>query len=330
MHFCIVGCGTIARTHATVLTKLAGFVLDQPVRLSFASRDASKARDYQSRFKGELAFASYEEAFSNPTIDAIVVCTPNNSHRDVAIAALEHGKDVVVEKPIACSTAEADEILAAAKRTGRHVFVAENHRYRPHVLALERIVRSGDLGVIKLIRINVLRHQQFAQNEWRADRDCMGGGIFIDAGIHWVNVLLTLGQGFPVSITAYEPSPSNQPSAQENSMVVACQFENGAVGVIAYSRDVRGAFPLGFFSVHGSSGSVYAFNAGRLGFLNRGFLRPLLFPMRDWRGYEAMWKDFLRGFASGNLEQCLMTGQIGRRDLAFVEATYQSAKQSVR
>ena len=327
MHYCIVGCGSIALTHATVLTKLARFVPDRPARLSFASRDASKAREYRSRFKGELALPSYEEAFSDTAIDAIVLCTPNHTHRDLAIAALEHGKDVVIEKPIACTTAEADEILAAAKRNNRHVVVAENHRYRPNVMALERIVRSGDLGLIKLIRINVLRQHEFKQNDWRADRDCMGGGILIDAGIHWINVLLTLGRGFPVSITAYEPPPTNQSSTQEDSMVVSCQFESGTVGLIAYSWDVGGAFPLSFFSAHGSSGSVYSFNAGRIGFLNRGLLRPLLFPFRDWRGYEAMWKDFLHGFASGHPERCLVTGEIGRRDLAFVEAAYRSAKR---
>jgi predicted dehydrogenase len=330
MHYCIVGCGKIARTHAATLRKLAGLIPNQSTRISFASRDQVKAGAFRSDFGGELALAPYEQAFLHEAVDVVVFCTPNHTHRDLAIAALEHGKDVVIEKPIACMTAEADEILAAAKRNSRHVVVAENHRYRPNVMALERIVRSGDLGLIKLIRINVLRRHEFKHNDWRADRDCMGGGIFIDAGIHWVNVLLTLGGGFPVSITAYQPPSANQSSTQEDSMVVSCQFENGTVGLIAHSWDVAGAFPLSFFSAHGSSGSVYSFNAGRIGFLNRGFLRPLLFPFRDWRGYEAMWKDFLRGFASGHPERCLVTGEIGRRDLAFVESAYRSAKDAIR
>ena len=327
MHFCILGCGKIARTHAAILRKLAGFIPNQSTRISFASRERAKADAFRSEFGGELAFAPYEQAFSHESIDVIVLCTPNHTHRELAIAALENEKHVVIEKPIACTTAEADEIIATAKRIGRRVLVAENHRYRPHVMAIERIVRSGELDVIKLIRINVLRHHQFAENEWRADRDCMGGGILIDAGIHWVNVLLTLGQGFPVSISAYQPPATNRPTSQEDSIVVTCQFENGAVGVLTYSWGVRGTLPLGFFSVHCSKGSVYSLNAGRFGVLNRGLIRPLLFPFPDWQGYEAMWKDFLRGFASGNLEQCLMTGEIGRRDLAFVEQAYRSAKQ---
>jgi predicted dehydrogenase len=328
MHYCIVGCGKIAITHAATLTKLERFIPDQPIRLSFASRDRAKAGEYRSRFGGELALGSYEEAFSHDAIDVIVLCTPNHTHRQLAGAALEQGKHVVIEKPISCTTNEADEILAIAKRTGRHVLVAENHRYRPNVMAIERIVRGGTLGTIKFIRINVLRKHELKQGGWRASRDCMGGGVLIDAGIHWVNVLMTLGQGFPVSIHAYQPPATNQPKSQEDSMVVSCQFESGPVGLIAYSWGVRGALPLSFFSVHGSEGSVYSFNAGRFGFLKRRFLRPLLFSFRDWQGYEAMWQDFLRGLATGNPDQCLMTGETGRRDLAFVEAAYRSAKES--
>lgn len=326
MHYYIVGCGKIALTHARVLRRLERFVPDQPTRLSFASRNADKARKYRTKFNGELALASYEEAFSHSAIDVVVICTPNNSHRDLAIAALEHGKHVVIEKPIGCSVVEADEILAKAKATGRRVVVAENHRYRPNVVKLDRIVRSGTLGVIKMIRINVMRMHAFKPDEWRANRDDMGGGILIDGGIHWVNVLLTLGQGAPVSITAYQPPTTNQSGSQEDSIVVTCQFESGAVGVLTYSWGVQGAFSRSFFSVHGSTGSVYSANAGRFGFLKRRSFRPLRFSFRDWQGYEAMWKDFLLGFANGNADRCLVNGEAGRRDLAFVEAAYQSAR----
>jgi predicted dehydrogenase len=329
MHFCIVGCGKIALTHATVLTKFSRFIPDRPVRISFASRDRAKASEYRSKFRGELALGSYEEAFSHDAIDVIVLCTPNHTHRQLAVAALEHGKHVVIEKPIACTMSDADEILVTARRTGCHVLVAENHRYRPNVMAIERILRGGTLGTIKLIRINVLRQHEFKPDDWRADRDCMGGGVLIDAGIHWVNVLMTLAQGFPVSIRAYQPPTTNQPNSQEDSIVITCQFENGAVGMIAYSWGIRGALPMSFFSVHGSTGSVYSFNAGRFSFLKRRFVRPLLFSFRDWQGYEAMWQDFLRGLITGNPDQCLVTGEIGRRDLAFVEAAYRSAKESL-
>jgi predicted dehydrogenase len=306
------------------LKKLERFVAGKPTRVSFASRSADKARDFQRKFNGVLAFGSYEEAFAQADIDAVVLCTPHITHRDLAVGALEQGKDVIIEKPIACSVAHADEILARATKLGRHVLVAENHRYRPNVMRLETMVNSGALGVIKLIRINIMRMHQFKQEEWRAIENQMGGGPLIDAGIHWVNVLLTLGQAEPVSITAYEPPITNKPSPREDSIVVTCQFPNGAVGSLIFSWGIH-AFPLNFFSVHGSTGSAYSFEGGRFGLVTARFLRPMVFPFRDWRGFVAMWKDFLNGFASGNPDGCLTNGHIGRRDLAFVETAYRRA-----
>ena len=324
MHFCIVGCGYIAQTHARALKELEQFVPGNPTRISFASRSADKAREFRQKFNGELALVSYQEAFTHDEIDAVVLCTPHVTHRDLAIAALEQDKDVIIEKPIACSVAHADEILATATKFGRHVLVAENHRYRPNVMRLERIVNSGELGVIKVIRIQIMRMRRFRQEEWRAIGDQMGGGPLIDAGIHWVNVLLTLSQSEPVSIAAYQPPTTNKPSPREDSMVITCQFQNGAVGSLIFSWGIPG-FPLNFFSAHGSAGSVYSFENGRIGLVTGRALRPILFPFRDWRGFVAMWKDFLSGFASGNPERCLTNGKIGRRDLAFVEAAYHSA-----
>ena len=80
-----------------------------------------------------------------------MLCTPNGTHRALALAALKQGKHVIIEKPIARTTVEADEILAQARKGDRQVLVAENHRYRPHILRLEQLVRSGCLGVIKMI-----------------------------------------------------------------------------------------------------------------------------------------------------------------------------------
>ena len=328
MHFCIMGCGEIARTHARVLRKLRNFVPGHTIRFSFASRDAAKARGYREKFGGDLALTSYEEAFSHDRIDVVVLCTPNGTHRDLALAALEHGKHLIIEKPIACTVAEADEILAKAKSHGRHVLVAENHRYRPNVRAIERLVESGTLGVIKVIRMTILRMRRLRPEEWRAIRNQMGGGPLIDSGIHWVNVLLTLARDRPISITAYQPPITNQPSAQEDSIVITCQFQNGAVGILTCSWGVQGVFPIGTFAVHGSAGSIYSLNSGEVGLMNRRFFRPMFFSIRDRQGFQAMWQDFLHGFANSNPESCLMNGEIGRRDLAFIEQAYRSVAKN--
>ena len=81
------------------------------------------------------------------------------------------------------------------QRRGSTWLVAENHRFRPSVRAIEALLERGDLGVLKRIRINVMGRTALAPGDWRAQAESMGGGPFIDGGIHRVNVMLTYGGG---------------------------------------------------------------------------------------------------------------------------------------
>lgn len=328
MHYCILGCGDIAQVHARTLKKLENFVPSKPTRFSFASRSKDRAAAFKKKLGGELALGSYEEACSHKDIDAVVICTPNDSHRDLAIAALENGKDVVIEKPIACTVAEADEILAKAQKLGRHVLVAENHRYRPHVISIARYLSTGALGVLKMIRMNVMRTRHFKTDEWRSKADAMGGGPLIDGGIHWVNVLLTLANSPVRDVVAFEAPTTVRHAPGEDTLAILCQFANGCVGDLSYSWGIAGSVPLKFFSVHGSEGSIYCSNSGMIGLRSKKVMLPVFFPMRDWKGYQGMWQDFLICLANGNSKPCLASGEIGRRDLAFIESAYASLKPS--
>jgi len=324
MHFCILGCGKIAKTHAKILKKLESYVPGKPARISFASRDLQKAIQYKKKFKGDFTFGNYDEACAHKDIDVIIICTPNDQHKEWALKALEHKKDVIIEKPITCTVADADAILEKAKEVQKIVLVAENHRYRPHIRYLERLIQSQELGVLKMIRMNVMRKHQFKPHEWRAHAEKMGGGSLIDGGIHWINALLTFGGGEVRHVSALKPPTTLDPCPGEDSMALQVQFENGAVGILTYSWGIPGSFPFKFISVHGSRGSIYVSNTGMIGFKNIRIPHPLILPFRDWRGYLAMWQEFLIILANGNQEHCLCTGEIGRRDLALIEYAYAS------
>ena len=327
MHFCILGCGKIAKTHAKILKKLEHYVPGKPTRISFASRDLEKAKKYKKMFRGDFTFGSYEQAMTHDDVDVIVICTPNDNHKALALKTLENKKHLVIEKPIALTTKEADEIIQMAKETKKMVLVAENHRYRPHIRYLEYLIQSGELGVVKMIRMNVMRKHKFEQNEWRAKPNQMGGGPLIDGGIHWINALLTLGQEQVLDIQAMEPPRTLDPCPKEDSLAILCQFKNGAVGSLTYSWGIPGSFPIKFISVHGSKGSVYISNTGMFGLKTIQWPIPLKLPFRDWRGYLAMWQNFLYALANENMELCLCPAEIGRRDLEFVEKVYQSLPQ---
>ena len=131
---CIVGCGRFAAFHARAARQLGG-----AARIAFASRDPARAEAYRRRFGGFAAFGSYEAAAADPRVDALVVCTPHHLHEAHARLAAEHGKSILLEKPIARTLAEADAILVGRARGGRRA-----HGGR------ERALRAGLRGGARL------------------------------------------------------------------------------------------------------------------------------------------------------------------------------------
>jgi predicted dehydrogenase len=318
LHLCVLGCGWAARQHARVLAPQSA-----RVDLSFASRTMAKAESFRREHGGRKAFGSYDEAIGSADVDAVLICTPHDQHHAQACHALHARKHVVVEKPIAISVEQAREMNRLALEQGRHLLVAENFRFRPSVRELETMIASGTVGAPKMIRIQVFQKRGMHRGEWRADETAMGGGPFVDGGIHWVNTLLTLGGGSAENVFGRTGRHAARDWPREDTTVVLCDLANGAIGSLGYSWAIAGVPRQKLFAVYGTEGSIYVSSFGRYALISgkrRGFR---IFPWRDWNGYHAMWESFLRTLIDG--EQGIMTGLEGERDLRFVEAVYASA-----
>ena len=318
LRLCILGCGAIARTHATALN-----TMKDRVDLFFASRSRSKSEEYSRKYRGIGFFEDYDQAFSSPDIDAVLICTPHHLHFSLACAALNQGKHVIVEKPMALSTSEAIEMNDLAEKMDRRLLVAENHRFRPSVNAIRAMLDAGDLGTLKWIRINVMSRNVLAASDWRADASTMGGGPLIDGGIHWVNVMLTYG-GDAESVFA-QTAPTTEPNfPREDTITLLCKHQSGAVGTLTYSWGISGTPKQKMYALYGSKGSLYVTNNGWIGIMRgqRRFVK--LFPIRDWRGFSTMWTDFLDCILKDKVS--LMNSLTGIRDVAFIEKAYASVE----
>ena len=124
LRLCVVGCGSFARHFSRAMGALRG-----EVDLVFASRDAVRAAEFNCVFQGKGAFGSYEDAATDPRVDAMYICTPHHLHREHVELASKAGKHVLVEKPIARNLDEARAIIAAADNNGVTLMVAENYRF---------------------------------------------------------------------------------------------------------------------------------------------------------------------------------------------------------
>lgn len=313
---CIVGCGHIARRHAQ-----AAHGLRDRIRLSFASRDLSRARQYARQFGGASAFGSYEEAAKEPSVHAVLVCTPHHLHLEHAELAVRHGKHLLLEKPIARTLEEADRIIDETGAAGITLMVAENFRVMPAQRMGLELIRRGAVGEVR--QLQTIGRGYAPPGGWRLKATEMGGGVFIDGGIHYVNFLLNAG-GPVESVYALAPPKVIAEIEGEDTLFALIRFASGAVGVIGNSRGTPGMIRFQPMVISGTEGSLYVDPQGRFLFL-RGGRRLVRFFFRDHRGHRAILEEFLGALREGR--EPIVSGAQARRDLAFVLAAYRSMRE---
>ncbi|MBV6522848.1 MAG: Inositol 2-dehydrogenase/D-chiro-inositol 3-dehydrogenase [Gemmatimonadaceae bacterium] len=311
--FAFLGCGAITRRHSRLLRTISA------ARRFHASRDPSRAVAANVELRGDGAFDSYEAALADARVTCAVIASPPSTHRPLALEALAAGKDVVVEKPAFLTSADVDDVLAAAASNNRMALVAENYHYKPLVGALREIVASGDLGVVRFIHVNALKRQ--VAPGWRDDVALAGGGALFEGGVHWVHLMASLG----LTVRRVRASrPDAQSGSPERSMLVTFDYEGGAVGTLAHSWEIPAPFGgVRFSGIFGTEGSAH-FESNGLVLWQRGRRARMRMPgLRDFLGFRGMWRDFVRTLETRR--QPLMTVEAARRDLALIEQAYRDA-----
>ncbi len=155
--------------------------------------DIKEERNALAREKGIFAYDSFEKVLADKNVDVITVAIPNDSHKEVVIRALEAGKNVICEKPVAMNLEELDEMIAAAKKNGRVFSVHQNRRFDVDFLAMKKIKESGEIG--ELINIESRIHgSRGIPGDWRGKKQ-HGGGMLLDWGVHLIDQLLQIMDG---------------------------------------------------------------------------------------------------------------------------------------
>ena len=318
LSLCIVGCGGYART---VLEEI-GDVAER-FQLFFASRDLEKARSYSETYGGAGFFGSYEEAAGDDRVAALYFLTPHHVHLENAQLAARHRKHILVEKPIARTIKEAQEMIAAARNAGVRLMVAENWRFLAALDKCKELMAQGAIGDLRLIQIQAESYGK--PTEWRADAKLNGGGWLIDGGIHFVDALISLG-GYPERLYAAMPPPAFSGTQAEDGAVITVHLPGGALGLLNYS----GATPVGgerrVFKVRGTKGQISFDAFGAEVTLETPDEQRTIRLQEGGRGVRGM----MREFRSCVLEERepVMSGEEGLRDLAIVLAAYRSAERS--
>ena len=182
MNYAIIGCGLIGRKR--VLGMPAGSHL-----VVACDTNLARAEELVKLAKAGRACADFNDAVSDPQVEAVFIATLNSTLQPIALAAVKHGKHVLVEKPAAISVRELDELQAAAQKTGALVRVGYNHRYHPAALKAVELFQSGALGPMMFVRGRYGQGGRVGyEKEWRADPKLSGGGELIDQGVHLIDL----------------------------------------------------------------------------------------------------------------------------------------------
>jgi predicted dehydrogenase len=173
----------------------------------------------------------WRDVATDPELDAVVVATPNALHAPQAIACLEAGKHVLVEKPMARTAAEGLEMLAAARRSGRCMMIAHCWRFHDDVRALRERLVAGELGQVVRTRGYGI-HAGWGPSGWFTDPELAGGGALIDMGVHAVDTArYLLGDPQPVHVAAVVGNP-HRGGGVEDDAVLLIEWDSGAASVV--------------------------------------------------------------------------------------------------
>jgi len=237
-----IGAGAIAEVHAEAAQRAGSQVA------GFFDVSEDRARLLADRFQASVATTSLETLLKS-ACDACVVAVPNFLHRDMALAVIRAGKDLLLEKPMALSLAECDQIIDAASAHGSIVMINFVCRSSPAALLARELIDAGRLGSIYHIKAaNIRRRGIPGLGRWFTTKSQSGGGVLIDIGIHMIDLAMHLGRaeaverasghctslfGSPIADYRYREMWAGPPRLDG-----VFDVEDGAVALLRLSRGI--------------------------------------------------------------------------------------------
>jgi predicted dehydrogenase len=304
------GCGWIQDFHAR------GVLAHGDELVAVANHREATARAFAERYRITRVTTDWEALAADPGVDAGVVATPNALHAPQAIALLRNGKHVIVEKPMALSLTECDEMIAASRAGGASLMVAHCWRFRDEVIGMRDRIAAGDFGdIVKTRGYGV--HAKWGPSGWFTDPRLAGGGALVDMGVHAIDTArFLLGDPEPADVCAAIGT-----RYAEGRYTV----DDDGILLIGWSNGVNSVVESGWWHPHlgGLEADTEVYGTG-------GYARiwPPDEPAADYEHctqpmYSAQMAEFLDAIAEGR--QPAPTGEDGRVVIRVVEEAYASA-----
>ena len=288
INIALVGAGFMGKAHTVALSNMPKLFWPAPIYPTFKTVCdivPEIAEDAKNRFGYQSCCTDWHDVVADPEIDLVCICTPNNAHADIAVAALEAGKHVWCEKPIAASSEDAKRMAdAAEKAKAKGVISMCGYQYRrvPALDQARKFIDEGSIGKLLNIRCQYLQSWSADPNSplsWRFVKETAGAGTLGDIASHVIDIAQYMGGNITEVVSNMETYIKERPVQEggvdllgtvkldenavrkpvdvDDEVMFLCKFEGGAVGSIEATRNAWGRHNHITLEIHGTEGSIY-------------------------------------------------------------------------
>lgn len=250
VRLCVIGVGWVAQVfHLPTLKKFKDVEI-----VAVCDLDKARAATIADHYGVPRYYTDYLQLLDKEDLEAVIVCTPTDLHKPVTMAALEAGRDVFVEKPIARRYDEAVEMAEYAKKQKRKLMVGMNNRFRPDTMILKSFVEKNELGKIFYAKAGWLK-KLASNNPWITRKDKAGGGVFLDLGIVMLDLVLWM-TGYPEILRVDAKMYKHKTTSVEDSCLAFLEMKYGNAVMLEVSWSLQSAQDFFYYNLYGSEGSA--------------------------------------------------------------------------
>ncbi|MDM5201008.1 Gfo/Idh/MocA family oxidoreductase [Fictibacillus enclensis] len=251
INFAIAGCGRVAAVHAEAIQQAQGAKL-----LAVCDINEERLYPFAQNYGAESAFTDFRAMINNPAIDVVNICTPNALHAEMAIQAMEKGKHVMIEKPMALSIRDADRIIETAKKHHVKATVVHQNRFNEAVQTTRKALEEGKFGKMAYGTANIRWRrgkEYYDQDAWRGTA-AMKDGVLMNQCIHTIDLLIWL-MG-PVKSVMGKTATRTVDIEMEDIGTALLEFQSGSIGVVEGTGAIYPADLGASLNLFGENGTV--------------------------------------------------------------------------
>ncbi len=339
LRLAFIGCGGICQTHVAAISRIPELEI-----VAGCDINPERLEEMKNNHGITSLYEKWDDMLREVKPDVVDVCTPNGVHAPAAIAALNAGCHVIVEKPMAMSPAECEEMIAAAKKNGKLLCAGFQQRYNPRSQFMKKLQEAGDIGDIMYVKCQALRRRGVPNWGVFGQKDKQGGGPLIDIGVHIIECAhYCMGEPKPVAATGNVWTyMGNKPSdvwsvwpnwdwktlTVEDLAIGHIRFENGAIMQIESSFCAHIPEDVMNFTVMGTKGG-YNWQTGTFYTDHAGAMINATAAYMPSTDFTALFVSKLQDFTNAILQGTPLTapGEEGLAVQKILDGIYRSAAE---